>query len=65
MFAAIGAYSFIDIIKVAIIIAGCLGVLFVVLRVMGIPIPPWVWHIVLIVICVFLGIVAINFMASM
>ena len=54
-----------DILTLVLVIAGCLGITFVVLRVCGITIPPWVWHIILIVAAVFLGILAIRFLASL
>lgn len=50
---------------IAIIIAGCIGIAYVVAKAAGIPIPPWVITILWIVLAVVIGVVAIKFLASM
>jgi hypothetical protein len=61
----IGTLSVVAIAKAIIIIAAVLGVLFIVLRVSGVQVPPWVWQIVGIMFLAFVAIVAIEFLASL
>lgn len=48
-----------------IVIAGCIGIALVVVKVSGIQIPSWVYTIMWIVLVVIVGVVAIKFLASM
>jgi hypothetical protein len=59
------AWSVMDWLCFILIVVGCVGIALIVLRVCGITVPPWVWQIGLIVLAVFLGILAIRFLASM
>jgi len=52
-------------IKWLIIIGACVGVLFVVLRVSGVAIPPWFVQILWICAVAFVAIVAISFLAAL
>jgi hypothetical protein len=61
----IHAWSFWDFLVLVIVIAGCLGVTYIVLQVCEVTVPPWVWKIIFIVGAVILGVWAIRFMASM
>ena len=49
-------------IKVAVIIAACVGVLYVVLGVFGVTVPPFLVTIFWILVAAFVAIVAINFL---
>jgi hypothetical protein len=51
--------------KAAIIICALVAIVIVIVKVMGYTIPQWFWTIVLIVVAAFVGLVAINFLASM
>ncbi len=61
----IATWSLVDFIIAIIIIAGCVGILYVFLGVAGVQIPPWVirvfWIVVACVVCIF----AIRLIASM
>lgn len=48
-----------------IVIAGCIGIALVILKVSEIQIPAWAWKIFWIVLVVIVGVVAIKFLASM
>ena len=61
----VGSWSIVDWLCFILIVAGCVGVTLIVLKVCGITVPPWVWQIALVVLAVFLGILAIRFLASM
>lgn len=65
LIAQIGSFSIIHLIIVAMVIAGCVGILIVVLRQAGVAIPPWVTTIFWIVLVVVVGVVAVKFLASL
>ncbi len=60
-----GSYSLVQIIVAIIVIAACLGIMFVALRQFGVTIPPFVVMIFWIVVCAVVAIIAIRFVASM
>ncbi len=62
---SVSAWSLVDFLCLILVLAGCVGITIIVLRVAGIAVPSWVWQILLIVGAVFLGIVAIRFLTSM
>lgn len=59
------AMSFVDLLKLIIIVAGCCGVCYIIVKVCGWTIPWWLIQIAIIVVACFVGIVAINILASM
>lgn len=60
-----GGYSLIQIAIFVIVIAGIIGIVFVVTKQMGIAVPAWIITILWICLAVVIGIVAIRFLASM
>ncbi len=48
-----------------IICAGIVGVTLVILRVMGVVIPPWIWTVIWICAAVVVGCIAVKFIASL
>ncbi len=48
-----------------IVIAAIVGIALVALRASGIPVPPWVWNIIWIVVVAFVAIYAIRFVLAM
>ncbi len=60
-----GTWDLARIAKWVLISLGILVIAVIVSRVLGFVIPQWVWQIVGVVAAVFLGIIAINFLASM
>ncbi len=65
MIGVIPGWTFGEIIIALIIIAACLGILFVVTRAMGVAIPGWVIQIGWILVAAVLGILAIRFLLSL
>ncbi len=61
----VSTWGFGELLIAAIIVAGCIAVAFVLIRVFGIQIPAWVFHIFWIVVAVFIGIFAIRLMLGM
>lgn len=61
----IAGYSLVQLLILVIVIAACLGILFVCLRQFGVQIPAFVVTIFWIVVCAFVAIVAIRFVVSM
>lgn len=57
--------SIIQLIIVAMVIAGCVGILYVVMRQAGVAIPSWVIQILWIVLVVMVGVVAVKLLASL
>jgi hypothetical protein len=55
----------IQLVIIAIIIAGVVGIAIVVARAAGVNVPPWAIQIFWIVIAVLVGVVAIKFLASL
>ena len=58
-------WTLVGVVKAIIIIAAVLGILFVILKVFNVQIPPWFIQIFWIVVAAFIGIVAIEFIASL
>lgn len=50
---------------IALIVAGCIGIAFVVMRQAGIVVPPFIITIFWIVLAVFVGVIAIKFLVSL
>lgn len=65
LLAQLGGYSLVHFIVMFIIIAAVIGVLFVVLRWMGVEIPPPIITIFWILVAACVGIVAIKFLLSL
>jgi len=61
----VGGYSLIQIAILIIVIAGVIGIVFVVTKQMGVTIPPFIITVLWIVLAVIIGIVAIKFIAGM
>jgi len=61
----VAQWSFIQWIIAVIVVAACIGIMFVVLNVFGISIPPFVVTIAWICLAAVVGIVAIKFVASL
>ncbi len=59
------AWGLVDMIVAIIIVAACVGVLYVVLGVFGFKVPPWVITIFWIVVAAVVAIMAIRFIASL
>jgi|GEM_PF-6483284 hypothetical protein len=62
---AAGGYSIVQLLIIVIIIAACIGIMFVALRQFGVTIPPFIITIFWIVVCAFVAIFAIRFVMSM
>ncbi len=60
-----GAWGFGEIIIAIIVIAACVGIMYVALRVFGVGIPPWVVQIFWIVVVAFVAIFAIRLLLGM
>ena len=58
-------WSFLDFAKLVIIVLAVCAVVFVATKAMGVPIPPWLIQIALIVVIAFVAIIAISMLASM
>lgn len=50
---------------IALIVAGCIGIAFVVMKQAGITVPPFIITIFWIVLAVFVGVIAIKFLVSL
>lgn len=61
----IGGIGLMQMIIIAIVIAGALAILFVALKHFGIAIPPWAVSIFWIVIVVFVSVIAVKFLWSL
>lgn len=60
-----GKYSFLQLIIMAICVAGAIGVLLVILGVMGIAIPGWIWTIGWILLAVVVGVFVVRFISTL
>ena len=60
-----GAWGFGEIVIAIIVIISIVAIGFIVLRASGIPIPPWVWSIVWVVVLCFVAIFAIRLIMNM
>lgn len=60
-----GGWTLFEICKYIIVIAAVLGVLYIVLQVLGITIPPWLIKVGVILAAAFIGILAIGLLLSM
>jgi hypothetical protein len=58
-------WSFVEILILIIIVAACIGILFIALQVFGITIPDWAIKIFWIVVVAFVAIMAIRLVAGM
>lgn len=68
MLTALAHYStwtFVDIMVAIVIVAACIGIMYVALRVFGVTIPPWVIQIFWICVVAVVAILAIRFVASL
>ncbi len=61
----IQTWGFVDILKLVIIIAACIGITVVALRVFEIKIPDWAVKILLIVVVAVVALIAINIVAGL
>ena len=61
----VGGFSFIQWLKIILIVAGCVGIVFVITKAAGIAIPGWLIQVAGIVLAVFVGLVAIGFLTSL
>lgn len=59
------AMSFGEILVLIIVVAACIGILYVALRAFGVGIPPWVVQIFWIVVVAFVAILAIRFVLTL
>jgi hypothetical protein len=59
------AWTPIDVLRFVIVLAGVLGITYIVVRVCGITIPKWFWQIAMIVLAVVIGLLAIGFITAM
>lgn len=62
---AVGGYSLAQIAIFVVVAVVLLGIVIIVTRVAGVPIPPWVWQIVGLCLIAVVAIVAIKFVASL
>lgn len=60
----LAGYTLLDILIFIIVLAACLGVLFVALRQFGVEIPPFLVTIFWIVVCAVAAVLAIRFLAG-
>lgn len=58
-------WSFVDFLIAIVVVAACIGIVFVVLRVFGVSIPQWVVQIFWICVAAVVAIMAIRFVASL
>lgn len=61
----VAGFTLIHWLIVAIVVAGCIGIAFVVAKQAGITIPPFIITILWIVLAVVIGVVAIKFLVSL
>ena len=61
----IGGYSLLQFLVLIIVVAAACAIVFVVLRAMGVAIPPWIVQIGWILLACALGIVALKFLAGL
>ncbi len=62
---AAGTSGFSETARWVLICLGIVAVVFIVAQAIGVAIPSWVWKLALVVLAVFLGILAIRFLAAM
>lgn len=65
LLAQIAGYSIVHIALAIIVIAGIIGIVFVVTRQMGITIPPFIVNVLWIILAVVIGVVAVKFIATL
>ncbi len=63
--AQVAGYSLVQLLILIIVVAACVGILFVALKQFGITIPPFIVTIFWICVCAFVAIFAIRFVMSM
>ncbi len=61
----IATWGFVDILKLVVIIAACIAIVVIALRVFNLTIPPWAVQIFWIVIVAIVALVAINIVAGL
>ncbi len=61
----VGGYSLIQIALFVVVIAGIIGIVFVVTKQVGVQIPPFIITVLWIILAVVIGCVAIKFLASL
>lgn len=65
LLAQLGGYSIVQIAVFCIVVAGIIGVVYVITRQVGVQIPPWIITIFWILLAVVVGVFAVRFLASM
>ena len=60
-----GGYSLVQLLIIVVIIAACVGIVYIALQQFGVAIPPFAIAIFWICVCAFVAIAAIRFIASM
>ncbi len=60
-----GSYSFVEIARAAVIIAALVAVVLIAMKGMGVALPQWAIHIIVVVVIAFVAVVAIGFLESM
>lgn len=63
--AVIGGYSIVQILLIIVVVAACVGIVYVALQQFGVAIPAFAVKIFWIVVCAVLAILAIKFVASL
>jgi hypothetical protein len=63
--AALGGYSMVQLGVIVIVVAAVIGIVYVILRQMGVMIPPFIVQIMWILLAAFVGILALYFLVSM
>lgn len=65
LFAQAGfTWSLASLLIAAIIICGLIAIAYIVIKAMGVPIPPWFWQVLGIILIVIVGVLAIKFLMS-
>lgn len=58
-------WTFVGILKAIVIVAACVAIVYIALRVFGVTIPPWVVQIFWVVVAAVIAIIAIDLIASL
>jgi len=61
----IAAWSITDLLVAVVIVAACIGIMYIALRVFGVTVPPWAVQIFWIVVVAIVAIFAIRFVATL
>jgi hypothetical protein len=62
---AFGGYSIVQLLIIVIVIVAAIAITIVIVRAMGMEIPGWVFTVAWILVAVFVGVIALKFLASM